>query len=131
MNIANRYEPNQSEMTSDRFGMFQVELENQINKLKGVQDYLDRVDFEYSPDFQSFLDLKNVNVEYLDPYNKAIFESQSYSYAVNLFIQRASGMNQWAKNRFVGNLSIQKVGGPKNTSYYVPTDDERTLYFMT
>ena len=75
MNIANGYEPNTSEMTMDRFGMFQTELENQILKLKDVQDYLDRVDFEYSADFKDLLNQKIVNVEYLDPFNQPNFET--------------------------------------------------------
>lgn len=59
----------------DRFKMFQDELENQIQKLKVVQDYLDRVSFEYSPKFKALLDSKAISVEYLDPYNQATFET--------------------------------------------------------
>lgn len=128
LNIANGYEPNQSEMTMNRFKMFQDELEAQIQKLKSVQDYLDRVSFEYSPRFKSLLDSKAISVEYLDPYNQAQFETQTYTYAINLFIQRASGMSQWPMDRFKGKINIMKIDKPPKN--YSPSDDERTLYFL-
>ncbi|TNV87499.1 hypothetical protein FGO68_gene6494 [Halteria grandinella] len=128
LNIANGYEPNQSEMTMDRFRMFQDELENQIQKLKIVQDYLDRVNFEYSPKFKALLDSKAINVEYLDPYNQGTFETQTYTYAINLFIQRASGMSNWSMDRFRGKINIMRIEKPP--ANYTPSDDERSLYFL-
>lgn len=112
----------------DRFRMFQDELENQIQKLKVVQDYLDRVTFEYSSDFKSLLDSKSINVEYLDPYNVPSFETQTYTYAINLFIQRASGMSKWPVDRFKGKINIMQIKKPPLN--YTPSDDERSLYFL-
>ena len=64
--------------------------------MKKIHDYLDKTDFDYSDTFRSILDDKlGVDLEYLDPFNQPITEFQSYSYAMNLFIQRASNVAGW------------------------------------
>lgn len=72
--MANGYEPmNQSEITQDRFSLFMKELELQVMRLKDVQDFMDRVDFEYSDGFRKQLDSKIIPLEYLDVKNEPIF----------------------------------------------------------
>ena len=41
INIANGYEPTQSEVSRDRFAAYIVELGRQIGNLKSVQDHMD------------------------------------------------------------------------------------------
>ena len=66
--------------------MYMKELEIQVEKLKEVQDFIDRVDFEYSDGFKEQLDSKIIPLEYLDVKNQPIFQDQTLSYAMNLFI---------------------------------------------
>lgn len=73
LNMANGLEPlYESEITQDRFTMYMRELELQVTKLKEVQDFLDRVDFEYSESFKKRLDSKIIPLMYLDVSNQAI-----------------------------------------------------------
>jgi len=65
----------------------------------------------------------------LDPFNQATTEYQSYSYSLNLFIQRASSVAGWNITRFRGNIRSLKISSPPSVTYS-PTDDERTLYFL-
>ena len=53
--------------------MYMKEMELQIVKLKEVQDFIDRVDFEYSDGFREQLDSKIIPLEYLDVKNQPIF----------------------------------------------------------
>lgn len=93
-----------------------------------MQDALHLSNFEYSDAFTRYLNSKNVEVEYLDQYNKPYTEMQTYTYAVNLYIQRASSVSNWTQPMFQGNISLMKLTNPP--SNYTPSDTERMLYYL-
>lgn len=108
--------------------MFKTELEKQIQNLKDVQDFLDKVQFEYSDEFKQLIDSKIVQVQYLNENNQEYIENQTHSYANNLYIQRISDIQNWGIKDLIGNTSIMQIGSsPKN---YKPTEKERTVYFL-
>jgi hypothetical protein len=102
--MANGYEPTESTLDRDRFGMYMKAFNSQILAIKETHDRVDKNDFEYSQDFRKMLDEKNIDLEYLDPFNRPTVEYQSYSYSMNLFIQRASAVTNWGIDQFRGNI---------------------------
>ena len=90
LNMANGYEPLFSEITLSRFDAYKKELEVQTNNLKEVQDFLDKVNFDYSNKFRQLVNAKVVEVQFLDVLNQRYTEMQTHSYANNLYVQRIS-----------------------------------------
>jgi hypothetical protein len=104
INMANGYESLESNFGKDRFKMYMNTFNQQIMSLKETHDTVEKDDFEYSKSFKKMLEDKNIPLEYLDPNNLPRIEFQSYSYALNLFIQRASSVTNWGIDRFKGNI---------------------------
>lgn len=126
--MANGYETLESSLEKDRFKMYMTAFNQQILSLKETHDTVEKSDFDYSDNFRSMLEEKSIALEYLDPFNQPSIEYQSYSYALNLFIQRASSVTNWNITRFRGNIRQIKITEPPRG--YRPTDDERLLYFL-
>ena len=107
--MANGYETLVSNLDKDRFKMYMNAFNQQILSLKETHDTVEKDDFEYSDSFKQMLEEKNIALEYLDPYNVPTTQYQSYSYALNLFIQRASSVTNWSIDRFKGNIRQIKI----------------------
>ena len=107
--MANGYETLVSNLDKDRFKMYMNAFNQQILSLKETHDTVEKDDFEYSDSFKQMLEEKNIALEYLDPYNVPTVQYQSYSYALNLFIQRASSVTNWSIDRFKGNIRQIKI----------------------
>ena len=107
--MANGYETLESSLEKDRFEMYMNAFNQQILSLKETHDTVEKDDFEYSDSFKKMLEDKIIALEYLDPYNVPTIEFQSYSYALNLFIQRANSVTNWGIERFKGNIRQIKI----------------------
>jgi len=87
--------------------------------MKRLHDDLDQANFDYSHEFKKYLTDSNLRVEYLDTKNKPVFDNHTYSYAMNIFIQRATQITSWNRDRFKGSIRLMSRFEPP--AGYMPT----------
>jgi mRNA-degrading endonuclease HigB of HigAB toxin-antitoxin module len=126
--MANGYQHKDSSINKDSFSAYLEKYREHIGEIKKVHDQIDKDQFEYSEKFKEMLTEKRVSLEYLDQHDKPTFDNHTYSFALNLYIQRAMQVSNWPIQRFKGKIRIMNIDIPP--SDYMPTEDERLVYFL-
>eukprot|EP00347_Sterkiella_histriomuscorum_P001462 403371946 len=128
MNIANGYEPNNSSLIADRFTVYKKLQEESVLELRASQQFLDNSGISFDSNFQNILDSPSLKITYLNEKNQQYSENVTMKVAQNLLMSRLQQINQYSKSQMKGNLRIQTLT-PNETSKYIPSLEEQTLFF--
>ncbi|CDW75534.1 pas domain s-box family protein [Stylonychia lemnae] len=125
----NGYEIQTSKIVDNKYESMQQLLFNSQEDLRNMQSKLESEQFDYSIDFNHFLNSEILPLEYLNEDFTITQKNQTMTIGINILVTRLLEVYNFNKSQLKGNLSIQTLQPAK--APYKPSFYERTIHFAS